>query len=374
MALIRNIKPFKVLGPGDHLKEFMEIFNWTQEDLASVMGISAKHLNSIVKNKQPITLEIAKLLSKTFGHSPQFWINLDTEYRLKISENSKEDHSVEIKTMLYKYMPINEMFKRQWIPKIKDAQKLFEHICSFWNVQDLNENFFKQKADFFALRKSDSFDKFNLYYALTWLQMAKNISKSINVLNYDSSHLKELSEKIHTYTIIENGVELFLNELEEIGIKFVFLKHLPKTYLDGATFFDSNNPVIVHTGRYNRIDHFWFTISHEIGHILKHLENSESVFIDDEKLKDKRSKIEKEADEFAVKVLKQKEIIAFFSNNMNYITTQQIYECSEALQIHQGVIIGALAFQKTISYSHLHKFTEEINDKIPERFFAWGEK
>lgn len=46
MALLRNIKPHLILGPGEYIKEIMETLNWTQEDLASVIGISLKHLNS----------------------------------------------------------------------------------------------------------------------------------------------------------------------------------------------------------------------------------------------------------------------------------------------------------------------------------------
>ena len=372
MALLKNIKPYKILGPGEHIKEFMETLNWTQEDLASVIGISPKHLNSIVQNKQQITFDIAKLLTKAFGHSTQFWINLDTDYRIKLSKQSKEESDVEIRTVLYKYMPIAEMNKRGWFNKTKDATVLLDNIKKFWNKDQIDEQFFESLNEPFALRKSDVFESFNLYYALTWLQMAKNYSRTIKVSKFDKSQLETLSNNINVYTMQKSGVEKFLKELEKVGVKFILLKHLPKTYIDGAAFFDNDNPVIVYTGRYNRIDHFWFTISHEIGHILKHLNENVKEIIDDEKLRDKRSKIEKEADDFASTALKHKEIFAFFSDGMNYITKAQILECSETLQIHQGIIIGALAHKKSISYSQLHKFTEEINSKIPLRYF--GEK
>lgn len=370
MALLRNIKPYKILGPGEHIKEMMETLNWTQEDLASVIGISPKHLNSIVQNKQQITFEIAKLLSKAFGHSPQFWINLDTDYRMKLSKQSKEESDVEIRTILYKFMPITEMMKRGWINKTKDASILLENIKDFWGKDQIDEKFFERFNDTFALRKSDVFESINLYYALTWLQMAKNKSRTIKVSKFEMSQLEILSNNISSYTMQKNGVEEFLKELEKVGVKFILLKHLPKTYLDGAAFYDNDNPVIVYTGRYNRIDHFWFTITHEIGHILKHLNENVREIIDDEKLRDKRTKIEKEADDFASTALKHKEIFTFFNDGMNYITKAQILECSETLQIHQGIIIGALAHKKTISYAHLHKFTEEIVSKIPLRYFG----
>ncbi|HRP01175.1 MAG TPA: HigA family addiction module antitoxin [Candidatus Kapabacteria bacterium] len=370
MALLRNIKPHLILGPGEYIKELMETLNWKQEDLASVIGISLKHLNSIVQNKQPITFEVAKLLSKAFGHSTQFWINLDTDYKLKLSKLSKEESDVEIRTILYKFMPISEMMKRGWINKTKEATILLDSIKEFWENDTVDEAFFQSLYSSFALRKSDVFDSFNLYYALTWLQMAKSYSQTFKVPEFNKPQLEILSNNLHNYTTSKNGVEDFLKELEKVGVKFLLLKHLPKTYIDGATFFDNSNPVVVYTSRFNRIDHFWFTIAHELGHILKHLQPGSTGFIDDAELNKERNKIENEADEFASLILKHKDIFNFFNEDIKYITKAQIQECSEILNIHQGIIIGALAHKKTISYAHLHKFTEEINSKIPLRYFV----
>jgi HTH-type transcriptional regulator/antitoxin HigA len=50
--------------------------------------------------------------------------------------------------------------------------------------------------------------------------------------------------------------------LNNAGVVFFVLPHLQKTYLDGAAFFVDHTPVIVYTGRYKRIDIFWFTVAH----------------------------------------------------------------------------------------------------------------
>lgn len=368
MALIRDIKPHRILGPGDHIREFMEIFNWTQEDLASVIGISLKHLNKIVKNKQAITIDIAKLLSKVFNHSPQFWIALDTDYRLKLKNKRNNEADIGIKAMLFKYMPINEMIKRGWINKSKDAHTLFNSVKSFWGTNNIDDNYFQNMYSQYALRKSEAFESFNFYYVFSWLQMSKNIAKKIRVKQYNKSKLEELVNNINKYTTEEDGIELFLSELESTGVKFIFLKHLPQTYIDGATFFDDGNPVIVYTGRYNRNDNFWFTISHEIGHVLHHLDNEGTGIIEDENAKMNNNKIEKEANEFAAKVLKQNLISSFFKNNMSYVTKKLILECSQKYNIHPGIVIGTLAHKKEISYAQLHKYVEKVIIKIPQKY------
>ena len=110
---------------------------------------------------------------------------------------------------------------------------------------------------------------------------------------------------------MENGVEYFLTELNKSGVKFFVLRHLQKTSTDGTSFFNESNPAIVYTGRYDRIDNFWFTIAPEIGHILLHLNNKEQFFIDESNRI--TTDEEKEADVFALKIFKEDEILRFFN-------------------------------------------------------------
>jgi HTH-type transcriptional regulator/antitoxin HigA len=76
----------KKFGPGYFIQEQMDLRHWIQEDLADVIGVSEKHLNKILKNKQAITLEIARLLGEVFDTSAQYWINIDTGYRLWLEQ------------------------------------------------------------------------------------------------------------------------------------------------------------------------------------------------------------------------------------------------------------------------------------------------
>ncbi len=87
--MIKNYKPYFNIGPGPFIKEELEARNWRQEDLAEIMGMLLKSINQLIKNKQAITVEIAQLLSKAFGPSPQFWLTLDENYRLRLQQDKK---------------------------------------------------------------------------------------------------------------------------------------------------------------------------------------------------------------------------------------------------------------------------------------------
>jgi addiction module HigA family antidote len=68
------------------LEEFLQPMNITQETLATYLNISIKRVNEIIQEKDKITPEIAWLLAKAFNTTPQFWMNLQTNYDLALNK------------------------------------------------------------------------------------------------------------------------------------------------------------------------------------------------------------------------------------------------------------------------------------------------
>ena len=201
----------------------------------------------------------------------------------------------------------------------------------------------------------------------TWFQMAKNYSTNFKVGEYKKKSLEDLFEYIADFTYQDDGISTFLNELNKCGVIFFVLPHLEKTYLDGSAFVQNSNPVIVYTARYKRIDNFWFTIAHEITHVLKHL-NSLITFLLDNFHEEPSDNIEKEANKLASKHLKHPEILDYLHPYFNYLTSNKVIECSNSLNVHPSIIIGALAFNKTISFRNINLFNENVLDKIPAQY------
>ncbi len=365
--MLRDYNPYYNIGPGDFIKEELEVRGWLQTDLADILGMSKKTINKLINNKQSITIDTAKLLSKAFGQYPQYWINLDTNYRLRLEDNTLLEDDIEVKAKIRNYMPINEMFKKGWIKSVKTTKELKNVVQNFWGIKEVDFTFLDNQF-LPNFRKSKAYQKFNQYYALTWFQMAKNCARKYNVDTYNKIKLKSLSLRITKFSNMENGVENFLNELNKTGVKFFVLSHLQKTYTDGASFFDVSNPTIVYTGRYDRIDNFWFTIAHEIGHILLHLNNKEQFFIDESN--GIITKEEKEADVFAAKNFKEDEILRFFNRTSMHISKKRIITCSVMLKINEAIIVGVLQHHNKLPITHLNKFKTTVSHYIPVRYFA----
>ena len=76
------------INPGEHLKEILDELGLSQNAFAILIGVSAMRISYVVKGKRPVTAELAVLFGKAFGQTPQFWMNLQGEYDLKLAEKS----------------------------------------------------------------------------------------------------------------------------------------------------------------------------------------------------------------------------------------------------------------------------------------------
>lgn len=76
------------IHPGEHLKEMLEELGMSQNAFAQFIGVSAMRISHVVKGKRPVTAELAVLFGTAFGLTPQFWMNLQTGYDLKLAEKA----------------------------------------------------------------------------------------------------------------------------------------------------------------------------------------------------------------------------------------------------------------------------------------------
>ena len=68
--------------------EFLAEYRLSQSRLAKAVGISPNRIVEIVNNRRPITADTALRLGSYFGTSPEFWMNLQTHYDLKMARRS----------------------------------------------------------------------------------------------------------------------------------------------------------------------------------------------------------------------------------------------------------------------------------------------
>jgi len=82
---IMPIHPGEVL-----LEEFLEPLGISQYRLAKDISVPARRINEIVHGKRSITADTALRLSRYFGLSDRFWLNLQARYDLELEKDKLE--------------------------------------------------------------------------------------------------------------------------------------------------------------------------------------------------------------------------------------------------------------------------------------------
>ena len=80
-----NLPP---IHPGEFLKEIIDELGVSQAEFARTVGLSAMRISHVIRGQRPVTAEMALLFGKAFGQTPQYWINLQAAYDLKVAEKA----------------------------------------------------------------------------------------------------------------------------------------------------------------------------------------------------------------------------------------------------------------------------------------------
>jgi len=84
--MIKNGLP--AIHPGDFLREILEGRRISQAQFSRMIGVAPMRVSHIIKGTRPVTAELALLFGRVFGQSPQYWLNLQGTYDLKLAERA----------------------------------------------------------------------------------------------------------------------------------------------------------------------------------------------------------------------------------------------------------------------------------------------
>lgn len=84
--LIKPVHPGAVL-----MEDFIKGFEITQNKLAVAIGVPPRRINEIVHGKRGITADTAIRLARYFGTSEEFWMNLQSNYELRLERPALRD-------------------------------------------------------------------------------------------------------------------------------------------------------------------------------------------------------------------------------------------------------------------------------------------
>ncbi len=76
----RKVKTEKLLPPSYYIREQMNSRKWNEAHIAKELGMPMKFINSLLQNRERISISTARLLAQMFETTPEYWMNIDENY------------------------------------------------------------------------------------------------------------------------------------------------------------------------------------------------------------------------------------------------------------------------------------------------------
>ncbi len=359
-------QPDYAVHPGETLREKLEELSMTPKEFAIRTAKPVKTISEILNGKSSITSEMAVLFEKVLKISANFWIKKQANYNEYVARE-KDKAEIAKATEWSKLFPYPQMAKIGLVVATRKAEEKAEELLHFFNVSKPSawENIYmnQQTPIYFRISLKHAKDP----YALSaLLRMGEIKAKKIDAPDYNKSILKsilpELKEIMATKPI--NYLQQIQTKCLQAGVKVIYTPNLPKTVIHGTVRWLNEKPVLQITDRLKRYDIFWFSLFHELGHILLH-GNKKNVFLEEVSGPIDKDIKEQEADEFAAQLLlshdEYNNIITTIKAGEDILET--IYHFANKFNTHKDIIIGRILYKNKdfYKYGFLRKKLEKVN-------------
>ncbi len=321
--------------PGYYIQEELEALEMTQEEFAKRLDTTPKNLSILIRGEQSLSIDMAMKLARFFGTSINFWLNLQNAFNIKLAEFRSEEETererILLKSFDYKYFENgNESVAHTGK---KDEQIL--NLRKYLGVSTLSV-FRKRDVTTFFRSAADEMTEDEIIKANVMVQIAVNKAMKIDAPRYNRKKLEELLPYILEETINEKAFYPFLREaFRHAGVVFIAVPNMPGSTIIGAVRRVNEKMLMMMNGKRMNADVFWFTIFHEIGHILN---GDYGITVEHEAMENDP---EYEADKFAEKMLiPENEYKDFVENNV--FTMKTIKEFASSIKRNPSIVLGQL--------------------------------
>ena len=330
--------------PGYYIKEIIEESGLSQKDFAKRLDTTPKNLSILVRGEQSLSIDIAMKLSRMLGTSVEYWLNLQKSYDALIAEFelSKE---LEQERRIFKYFQYTYFRENFGLPDL--PRKINEQIkClrEFLNVASLSV-FTKQNMAVSFRSASEDMKEANIARANAMVQIAINQALKIEAPKFDKKKFEKAVDYALTLTTQHGDFyPLIRKAFEDAGVIFVILPNLPGSGINGATKKIGQNVMLMVNDRRFYSDTFWFTLFHEIGHIIN---GDYGITFENEHVGQ-----EDAADKYAEdKLIPPGEYEAFVK--MNEFSENAIRRFAERIDRDPGIVLGRLQNDQIVPFTNV---------------------
>ena len=341
-----RFEPNAVPHPGETVLEYLDFQGWSQRDLARRTGLTPKTISEICNGKAPISPLTALAFEKALQRPAHWWLNLQRDFDEAEARGREFEKSLQWGEWV-KTFPLKEMKRLNF--SLPAGRSDADILLNFFGVSSPESWTSVWKASAVAYRQTRSV-KLREESIAAWVREAEIVSREMDVTEFNEQRLISSLEKLRRLTRIRANE--IMDPVQEIcaaaGVAVVWVPELPGTAISGcARWLNERKALVGLTLRYKTDDQLWFTLFHEIGHLLLH-RNKRSFVVDnaEEDLSDRivdpeMQQYENEANSFSADTLIPPSALGEFMRGRAY-TNESIHEFAETVGVGPGIVVGRL--------------------------------
>lgn len=324
--------PDYAVAPGEFIQEWLDENDVNAAELARRLDVTPKHVSELLSGKAPLSATLSLALERVTGTPAKLWNRSEALYRedlARLAERAK----LEAQYDQAKLFPLAYLRKYGFLSSSsRDKSGTVRELLQLLRISTLEAYEATWVHAKVAYRKATvANDK--SYERATWMALGEREARIDELPDFDRHDLERLIPRLRALTAQPNPVES-LEEAKEllraVGVAFSLVPPIPGFGVYGATRWIAGHPVVQLSVRGKTDDQLWFTLFHELGHVLLH--GHKTVF-----MHGAESDEENEADEFASNTLIPQEFAYRLPTTRNISAVRDL---ANELGIAPSIVLG----------------------------------
>lgn len=348
--------PDYLVTTGDFIAEWMEDEGINAAELARRLGVTRKHVSELLSGKASLSHPLALALERVTGVPARIWNQYESGYR---SDLARIQESEELGAQYEHATAFPLGYLRKWgfvTAPARDRVETVRQLLALLGVASLDAFDATWAHGSVAYRRA-AVGRDHAQALATWLALAERHHDGLrDIPAFDRAGLGELIPRLRASTSgdpVAAAVE-GVSRLRDVGVVLCFIPAVPGLGIHGATRWLNGHPVIQLSVLWKSDDQLWFTLFHELGHVLLH--GDKALYLNGE-----TTAAESEADSYAADLLIPPEFVEQLPRSRDISAVEEL---AERLGIAPSIVLGR-AQRETRDYAWGHGLKRKIEFRLP---------
>ena len=257
-----------IVAPGEVIKEYLDARGLTQKEVSKRIGVSERHLSKMLNGKTRLTEEMALKLEKLMPDVPaRFWLNYEVKYQEHLARE-KEEHELEVLDLrgIAERFHFKEALGMGRAPLVEQAISMLKLL----GVSTFDRYRYAIPGGIEFMQDGGEDEA-----VVVWLKLCEEEVAEQNDVEGSPEYSEDaLRSVLPMLKDVASNTDFFASLkscrmlLNSVGVFLVYRKAIGNAKVRGALTAYEGHPTIYISGRYKTHGDAWFSIGHELGHLL----------------------------------------------------------------------------------------------------------